>query len=147
MQLTVVTHLVSLALSGCTVIITTGIFSDVVSTNGIQIIAAVATHNARSDTVTARITNTSDRAVFIPRCGSEPLLFTQQFVNGAWTDSERPACPASGALLPIELDPGITVVTVRVFTATGRFRFVATVDDSKDFSTSARTASNVFAIP
>jgi hypothetical protein len=72
---------------------------------------------------------------------------TQEFVNGTWTDSERAACPASGALLPIELDPGITLVTVRAFTSTGRFRFVATVDESKDFSNSSRTASNAFAIP
>ena len=63
-------------------IISTGIFSDISTTHGVQIIAAATSHHAAVDTVTARLTNTGDRAVFIPRCGTGPLLLSQQFVNG-----------------------------------------------------------------
>jgi len=144
--MTLAASLISLALSGCTVIITTGIFSDVSATHGVQIVAAVATHGAVADSVTARVTNTGSHAVFVPRCGSGPLLLTQQFVNGTWADSDNPACPPSSALSPIQLDPGFTVVAVRVLAQPGRFRFVTTVGDSEDFSNSARTTSNSFAV-
>ena len=134
-------------MSGCTVIISTGIFSDVSTTHGVQIIAAVSSHHTVLDTVTARVTNTGARAVFIPRCGSGPLLLTQQFVNGGWTDAAIAACPAGDGLNPIELDPGLTLVTVKVFTEPGRFRLVTTVGESEDFSNSERSTSNSFALP
>jgi hypothetical protein len=145
--MTAAAALISLAMSGCTVIISTGIFSDVSTTHGVQIIAAVSSHNTVLDTVTARLTNTGARAVFIPRCGSGPLLLTQQFVNGGWTDAANAACPAGDGLNPIELDPGLTLVTVKVFTEPGRFRLVTTVGESEDFSNSARSTSNSFALP
>ena len=89
---------ISLALSGCSVIITTGIFSDVSTSHGVQIVAAVSAHCTALDTVTARVTNIEHRAVFVPSCGSGPLLLTQEFVNGAWTDGENAACDAADAL-------------------------------------------------
>jgi hypothetical protein len=138
---------ISLALSGCSVIITTGIFSGVATTQSVIIVADVTAHGTTLDTVTARVTNTSSRAVFVPRCGLAPLLLTQEFVNGAWIDGENAACDATDALTPITLDPGLTLVTVKVFTASGRFRFVTTVGESEDFSSSARTTSNAFALP
>jgi len=144
--MTLAASVLSLALSGCTVIITTGIFSDVSSSSGVQIIAAVSSHSAALDTVTTRVTNTSAHAVFIPRCGSAPLLSTQQFVNGAWSDADNPTCPATSALSPIQLDPGLTLVAVSVLTQAGRFRFVTTVGESEDFSNSARATSNSFSI-
>lgn len=147
MQLATVASLITLALSGCSVIITTGIFSDVSSSHGVQIVATVTTHGAELDTVTARVTNTGARTVFIPRCGSAPLLLTQQFINGSWLDGANAACTAGDALYPIKLDPGLTLVTVRVFTNSGRFRFVTTVAESDDFSDGARSTSNPFALP
>lgn len=147
MYLTAAASAISLALSGCSVIITTGIFSDVSTTHGVLIVAAVATHGTALDTVTARVTNTSTRALFVPRCGTGPLLLTQKLVNGAWIDVENAACDAADALQPIELDPGFTLVTVKAFTTGGRFRFVTSVGETRDFSTSAQTASNTFALP
>ena len=144
--MTLAASVLSLALSGCTVIITTGIFSDVSSSGGVQIVAAVTAHSAALDTVTARVTNTSARTVFIPRCGSGPLLSRQQFVNGAWSDADNPTCPAGSALSPIKLDPGLTLVVASVLTQAGRFRFITTVGDSEDFSNSARATSNSFSI-
>lgn len=144
--MTLAASVLSLALSGCTVIITTGIFSEVSSSHGVQIVAAVSTHAAAVDTVTARVTNTSTHAVFVPRCGSDPLLLPQQFVNGSWTDGDNPACPASSALSPIQLDPGFTLVAVRIFTRPGRFRLVMSVGETEDFANSARATSNSFAI-
>jgi hypothetical protein len=144
--MTLAASVLSLALSGCTVIITTGIFSDASSSSGVQIIAAVTSHSAALDTVTTHVTNTSARAVFIPRCGSAPLLSTQQFVNGAWSDADSPTCPASSALSPIQLDPGLTLVAVSVLTQAGRFRFATTVGESEDFSNSARATSNSFSV-
>ena len=139
--------LISLALSGCTLIITTGVFSDVTSSSGVQIIAAVTAHGTTRDTVTAHVTNTGARAVFLPRCGSGPLLLTQQFVNGTWIDGANVACPAGEAVNAIELDPGLTLVTIKVFAEPGRFRLVTTVGETEDFSSSARTTSNSFALP
>ena len=144
--MTIAASLISLALSGCTVIITTGIFSDASTSHGVQIVAAVATHGAALDTVTARVTNTGARAVFVPRCGSGPLLLTQQLVNGTWTDGDNPACPPSSAFSPIQLDPGFTLVAIRVLAQSGRFRFTTTVGETEDFRNSARTTSNSFAI-
>ena len=144
--MTLAASVLSLALSGCTVIITTGIFSDVSSSGGVRIVAAVTAHSAALDTVTARVTNTGARAVFIPRCGSGPLLSRQQFVNGAWSDADNPTCPAGSALNPIQLDPGLTLVAASVLTQAGRFRFITTVGESEDFSNSARATSNSFAI-
>jgi hypothetical protein len=145
--LTAAASAISLALSGCSVIITTGIFSEASTAHGVTILAAVTAHGTTLDTVTARVSNTGGRAVFIPRCGHDPLLLTQQFVNGAWINGESAACDAADALMPITLDPGITLVTVKVFTTSGRFRFVTTVGESEDFSSSARTTSNAFALP
>ena len=145
--MTLAASLISLALSGCTVIITTGIFSDVSTSHGVQIVAAVTAHGSAVDTVTARVSNTSTRAVFIPRCGSGPLLLTQRFVSGSWTDAENSACPASSTFSPIQLDPGGTLVAVKVFDTPGRFRFVTTVGQSEDFTDGARSTSNAFALP
>jgi hypothetical protein len=145
--MTLAASLISLAMSGCTVIISTGIFSDISTTHGVQIIAAATSHHAAVDTVTARLTNTGDRAVFIPRCGTGPLLLSQQFVNGKWIDGTNAACSAADALNPITLDPGLTLVTVQLFTEPGRFRFVTTVGETEDFSNSARSTSNSFALP
>jgi hypothetical protein len=145
--MTIAASLVALAMSGCTVIISTGIFTDVSTTHGVQIVAAVASHGAELDTVTARVTNTSARAVFVPRCGPGPLLLTQQFVNGTWIDVANAACPAGDALYPITLDPGLTLVAVKVFTASGRFRLVTTVGATEDFSSSGRSTSNSFSLP
>ena len=145
--MTISASLIALAMSGCTVIISTGIFADVSTTHGVQIIAAVASHGTTLDTVTARVTNTGDRAVFVPRCGTGPLLLTQQFVNGKWIDVANAACPAGDALSPITLDPGLTLVAVKVFTESGRFRLVTTVAETEDFSSSARSTSNSFSLP
>lgn len=145
--MTVAASLISLSLSGCTLVITTGIFSDVSSTHGVQIVAAVAARGATMDTVTARVTNTGARAIFVPRCGRAPLLLAQQFVNGAWLDDDNAACPSGDALNPIELDPGVTIVSVKIFTSRGRFRLVMTVGESEDFHNSAQTTSNAFALP
>ena len=144
--MTLAASIVSLALSGCTVVITTGIFSDVASAHGVQIVAAVATRGSLLDTVTARVTNTGERTVFIPRCGTDPLLETQQLVNGSWIDSANPACPPGDGLNPIALDPGLTLVAVRVVAEAGRFRFITTVGKSEDFGESTRAVSNSFAI-
>ena len=144
--MTLAASLIAVALSGCTVIITTGIFSGVSTSHGVQIVAAVSSHGAALDTVTARVTNTSTRGVFIPRCGSGPLLLKQQFVNGAWTDGDSPACPATSTLSPIQLDPGFTLVALAVFSQPGRFRLVTSVGETEDFGDSARTASNTFEI-
>src|SRR5690349_13297644 len=133
-------------MSGCSVIITTGVFSDVSSSSSVQIVAAVTAHGSALDSVTARVTNTAARAVFIPRCGSGPLLLAQQFVSGAWIDAPNAACPAGSALNPIELDPGLTLETVKVFTDPGRFRIVTTVAESEDFSSATRSVSNSFAV-
>jgi hypothetical protein len=141
-----VASLISLAMSGCTVIISTGVFTDALSSNNVQIVAAVSAHGATLDTVTARTTNTGARPVFIPRCGDAPLLLTQQFVNGTWIDGANAACSATDAANPIELDPGLTLVTVKVFAEPGRFRLVTTVGDGEDFSNSSRSTSNSFAV-
>jgi hypothetical protein len=150
-HLTTAASLIWLSMSGCSVIITTGVFSDAVSSNGVQIIAAVTSavtaHGAAFDTVTARLTNAGARTVFIPRCGSAPLLRAQQFVNGSWIDTANPACPIGGAANAIALDPGRTLVTVKVFAEPGRFRLMTTVGDSEEFSNSANSLSNAFAIP
>lgn len=146
MHLITAASLVSLAMSGCTVVITTGIFTDVASSSGVQIVAAVTAHGSMLDSVTARVTNTTAHSMFVPRCGAAPLLLAQQFVNGTWIDAPNGACPAGSALGPIELDPGLTLVTVKVFTDPGRFRLVTTVDDSEDFSSAMRSTSNVFAV-
>jgi hypothetical protein len=147
MPLTTAAYLVSLALSGCSVIITTGVFSGVSSARSVEIIARVSAHGESVDTVTARITNVSGRAVFVPRCGSVPLLLPQQFVNGAWVAGNYPACSALDALAPIELDPGFTLVAVHVFGSSGRYRLVMTVGETEDFSTSSQSTSNSFAVP
>lgn len=134
-------------MSGCSLIITTGIFSDVSSSSGVQIVAVVAAYGTTFDTVTARVTNTGARAVFIPRCGSAPLLLAQRFVNGTWIDAANVACPAGESAYPIELDPGLTLTAVKVFAEPGRFRLVTTVGQTEDFSSSARSTSNSFALP
>jgi hypothetical protein len=103
--LTVAASAISLALSGCSVIITTEIFSGVSTTHSVIIVADVTAHGSTLDTVTARLTNTSSHSVFIPRCGLAPLLLTQKFVNGAWSDDENAACDAADSLTPITVDP------------------------------------------
>jgi hypothetical protein len=144
--MTIAASLVALAMSGCTVIISTGIFTDVSTTHGVQIVAAVASHGTTLDTVTARLTNTGDRAVFVPRCGSQALLRAEELMNGTWTRTSEAACPAHDAASRIELDPGATVVAIHVFAATGRFRLVATVSHDEDFSDGSSVASNSFQV-
>jgi hypothetical protein len=117
------------------------------STHGIEMVATVQAHTAAGDSVTIRITNVGSRTEFLSRCGAEPLLLMQQFVNNAWTGGvQNFMCLAPTAPGPVRLAPGETIAVARILSVAGRYRFTTPVGEMEDLSDATQTASNAFDI-
>jgi hypothetical protein len=109
--------------------------------------ATVGGQSAVGDTVFLDIANNGNATVYFPRCGTEPLVLTQELVNGVWVGGvQNFACLNTGTTATsIPLSPGAHIKLSRIFAASGEFRFVlncATVPDLKD--TSPCISSNPF---
>lgn len=117
------------------------------SAHGIEMVATVQAHTTAGDSVTIRITNVGSRTEFLSRCGAEPLLLMQQFVNNAWTGGvQNFMCVAPTAPGPVRLAPGETIAVVRILSVAGRYRFTTPVGEMEDLSDATQTASNAFDI-
>lgn len=115
------------------------------STHGIEMIASVGSHTATGDSVTIRISNIGAHTEFLSRCGAEPLLLVQQFVNNVWTGGvQNFMCIVPSAPGPVRLAPGESITIVRVFDAAGRYRFLSPVGEMEDLSDASQVASNAF---
>lgn len=100
--------------------------------------ATVGGQSAAGDTVFLDITNSGATTAFFPRCGTEPLVLTQEFVNGVWTAGvQNFSCVTSTTSNVFALTAGAHIRVMRLFPASGQFRFIlncATVPDLKDTS-------------
>jgi len=115
------------------------------STDGITIVASVVSHTSAGDSVTIRISNVGSRTEFFSRCGAEPLVLMQQFVNGVWTGGvQNFMCVAPAAPGPVRLAPGASLTVSRVLSVAGRYRFITSVGAMEDLSDAAQAASNAF---
>jgi hypothetical protein len=117
------------------------------SAHGIEMVAGVQGHTSAGDSVTIRITNVGSRTEFLSRCGAEPLLLMQQFVNSVWTGGvQNFMCVAPAAPGPVRLAPGETITVVRILSIAGRYRFTTPVGEMEDLSDATQTSSNAFDI-
>jgi hypothetical protein len=114
---------------------------------GIEMVASVVSHTSAGDSVTIRMTNTGTRTEFLSRCGAQPLLLMQQFVNGVWTGGvQNFMCIAPSAPGPVRLAPGETITMARVLSVAGHYRFTTSVGEMEDLSDATQTVSNGFDI-
>jgi len=116
--------------------------------HGVAITASLRGRSAVGDTVVLTYTNVGSQAAYMPRCGSQPLVLTQQFVNGDWVGGvQNFMCVAPSAPGPVELAPGGTLQIVRVFDTAGRYRFFTTVGAQADLTDGDRSTSNAVDVP
>ena len=115
------------------------------STRGIEMVASVRSHTAAGDSVTIQIRNVGTRTEFLSRCGAEPLLLVQQFMNNVWTGGvQNFMCVVPSAPGPVRLAPGESITVTRVFSIAGRYRFLSPVGEMEDLSDATQVASNAF---
>jgi hypothetical protein len=115
------------------------------SGDGITIVASVVSHTSAGDSVTIRISNVGSQTKFFSRCGAEPLLLIQQFVNGVWTGGvQNFMCLVPAAPGPVRLAPGESLTAARVLSVAGRYRFITPVGAMEDLSDATQTPSNAF---
>jgi hypothetical protein len=107
----------------------------------------VGGRDALGDSVALHFVNTGSAPAYLPRCGSEPLMLTQQFVNGVWTGGvQNFMCVAPAAPGPVQLDPGASLVLIRILKP-GRYRMTATTTNLADLSNPVPLVSNTFDTP
>jgi hypothetical protein len=117
------------------------------SGHSIEMVATVVSHTSAGDSVTIRISNIGSRTEFLSRCGAEPLLLIQQFVNNAWTGGvQNFMCVMPAAPGPVRLAPGETIAVARILSVAGRYRFTTPIGEMGDLSDATQTASNAFDI-
>ena len=134
--------LAALVALGCSADLTSGISAD-----GVVISASVGGRSELGDSIHVHIANTGIDTAYLPRCGSGPLLLSQQFVDGAWIGGvQNFACVAPTEPGPVTLPPGGSVDAVRFFSS-GRYRMLVSVARRVDLSDVARALSNAFDAP
>lgn len=122
--------------------------ADLTAPAGVRFTATVGGTGADGDSVFVDVANASGTPIFLPRCGAQPLILTQEFSNGVWLGGvQNFACVAPTAPGPISLAPGEHVTTLRIFAAPGRFRFIVSVATAKDPSDGAPMTSNAVDVP
>jgi hypothetical protein len=121
---------------------------NLVPVHGVTMRASLAGRGPSGDTVVVTFTNAGADTAFRSRCGSQPLLLSQQFVNDTWTGGvQNFMCPMSDQPGPVALIPGATLQLVRFFDAAGRYRFLVSVGSIADLSDAQRDMSNVLDVP
>jgi hypothetical protein len=121
---------------------------NLVPVHGVTMRASLAGHGPSGDTVVVTFTNAGAQTAFLSRCGSQPLLLSQQFMNGAWTGGvQNFMCPMSNQPGPVTLIPGAALQLVRFFDSPGRYRFLASVGSIADLSDAQRDVSNAVDVP
>src|SRR5262249_22251449 len=73
----------ALAVAACGSDLTSGTPGPVIS-HDVAITARLGGRGPSGDTVTLHIANGGTGTAYFPQCGNQPLLLTQQFVNGQW---------------------------------------------------------------
>lgn len=121
---------------------------NLVPVHGVTMRASVAGRGPHGDTVVVTFANGGSQVAFLPKCGAQPLLLNQQFVNDAWTGGvQNFMCPMSDQPGPVTLAPGATLQLVRFFDTAGRYRFLASVGLIADLSDAQTDTSNAFDVP
>jgi hypothetical protein len=117
------------------------------SAAGVSIIGTITGRSAAGDTVALRFVNSGPETAYIPRCGADPLVLTQQFVNGTWIGGvQNFMCITPSAPGPVRLDPGASVTVIRIVQA-GRYRMTASVATKADLSNAMPVVSNAVDAP
>jgi hypothetical protein len=120
---------------------------EAVSSHNVSITASLGGHGPLGDSVFVHIHNDGPGTAYLPRCGSEPLILVQTFMNGTWSGGvQNFMCLAPSAPGPVTLSPGTSIDVIRVFQP-GRYRITASVATASDLSDSANTVSNAFDAP
>lgn len=114
-----------------------------------QIAVTLAKRIPEGDSLVMTVTNVSSHAVFLDRCGPEPKVFVEQFVNGAWTDPiQNFMCVQTpDETGPVQLAAGQTLSLSRELFEPGHFRFAMFVGGDANLSGSHIVASAGFDVP
>src|SRR5258705_444184 len=106
-------------------------FTAPVSAHGVSIIATRVGTDANGTTMSIRIANDGSATAYLVRCGANPLLAEEQFVNGRWQQLAIAfMCPAPPVPGPITMAVGESIVVTRTLSSPGRVRMVAYVSTS-----------------
>lgn len=130
---------------GCSSDLTSGTPGPVVS-HDVSITAQLGGQDASGDSVTIHIANGGTATAYLPRCGTQPLLLTQQFVNGAWTGGVQNFMCVTSDAGPVTVPPGGAVDVVRIL-QTGRYRMLVGVASKSDLSDRETALSEAFDTP
>lgn len=114
---------------------------------GAVLTAKISGHSADGDSVFVDVANLGTTALFLDRCGADPLMLLQQFVNGVWTGGIESISCLTSPEGPVKLAAGAHLTVVRVLSTPGRFRFLARAGTLPDLSDVAPVTSNAFDIP
>jgi hypothetical protein len=116
---------------------------NLVPVHGVTMRLSVAGRGPSGDTVIVTFTNAGSQTAFLPRCGTQPLLLSQQFANGAWTGGvQNFMCPMSAQPGPVTLVPGAAIRVVRLFDTAGRYRVLTSVGSIADLTDAQADTSN-----
>lgn len=130
---------------GCGSDLTSGTPGPVIS-HDVSITARLGGHSATGDSVTIHIANSGTATAYLPRCGTQPLLLTQQFANGVWTGGvQNFLCIASEAG-PVTIPAGSAVDVIRILQQ-GRYRMMVGVASKSDLSDRETARSEAFDTP
>lgn len=136
----------ALAAAACSSDLTSGVPGPVVS-NGVAITARVGGQGPIGDTVTIHVANGGTANAYLPQCGNQPLLLTQQFVNDQWIGGvQNFMCVASLEPGPVIVPPAGSVDVVRIFQP-GRFRVSVAVATDFNLTNPTPALSAAFDTP
>ncbi len=136
----------ALSAAACSGDLTSGIPGDVVS-HDVAITARLGGRGPDGDTVTIHIANGGTGNAYLPQCGTQPLLLTQQFVNGQWIGGvQNFMCVMSMEPGPVIVPPGGSVEVVRIFQP-GRYRVSVAVASNFNLSDATSALSDAFDTP
>jgi len=108
----------------------------------VNLTARVAAVQSGGDSIVVVAHNHTTGVVYLKRCGSRPLLLTQQFVNGEWQGGvQNFLCPVPNGPDPMPVSPGDSVVTP-VFESAGTFRFIVIAGTTSDLADGGQRFSN-----
>jgi hypothetical protein len=136
----------ALSAAACSRDLTSGMPGPVTS-HDVAITTRLGGRGPIGDTVTIHIANTGTSAAYFPQCGNQPLLLTQQFVNGQWIGGvQNFMCLSSVVPGPVIVPPGGALDVVRVYQP-GRYRVSVSVASDFNLSDPTPALSAAFDAP
>ena len=92
------------------------------------------------------VTNTGDKAAFLPACGESPMAAIERFNGSTWEQYSGSACMAIMPMVPIDLRAGARVGGSMGISEAGRYRLRLSYADNGSMSQERLAYSNAFEV-